>query len=101
MPRSFYLVIWVQFIAAIADNALLIVAIARLMEIGAALWIIPLLKLGFTLSYVFLAPLVGPLADAWPKGRVMFLANSLKACAVLTLLTGADPVLVMAIAGWV
>ncbi len=99
MPRSFYLVIWVQFIAAIADNALLIVAIARLMEIGAALWIIPLLKLGFTLSYVFLAPLVGPLADAWPKGRVMFLANSLKACAVLTLLTGADPVLVMAIAG--
>ncbi len=99
MPRSFYLVIAVQFIAALADNALLIVAIARLVEIDAALWIIPLLKLGFTLSYVFLAPFVGPLADAWPKGRVMFLANSLKACAVLALLFGADPILVMAIAG--
>ncbi len=99
MPRSFHLVIWVQFIAALADNALLIVSIARLVEIDAALWMIPLLKLSFTLSYVFLAPLVGTLADAWPKGRVMFLANSLKACAVLALLFGADPVLVMAIAG--
>ncbi len=99
MPRSFYLVIWVQFIAALADNALLIVTIARLVEIDAALWLIPLLKLGFTLSYVFLAPLVGPLADSWPKGRIMFLANSLKACAVIALLVGADPVLVMAIAG--
>ena len=99
MPRAFYLVIAAQFVSALADNALLIVAIARLMELATAPWTIPLLKLCFTLCYVFLAPFTGPLADAWPKGRVMLLANAWKTCAVFALLLGADPLLAMAIAG--
>jgi MFS family permease len=99
MPRAFYLVIAAQFLSALADNALLILAIARLTELAAAAWLVPLLKLSFTLCYVFLAPFTGPLADAWPKGRVMLLANSWKACAVFALLAGADPALAMGIAG--
>ena len=99
LPSSFHRVITAQFVSALADNALLIVAIARLMELASADWTVPLLKLSFTLCYVFLAPLVGPLADARPKAQVMMLANGLKACAVLSLLAGADPALALAIAG--
>ncbi|WP_394788801.1 lysophospholipid transporter LplT [Rhodoferax sp.] len=97
--RPFHRVIAVQFVSALADNALLIVAIARLLELAAADWTIPLLKLSFTLCYVFLAPFVGPLADAWPKGRVMVAANLLKLLAACLLLGGADPLLVLAVAG--
>lgn len=89
----------VQFIAALADNILLIVAIARLDELSAALWTVPLLKLSFVLSYVLLAPFVGPLADAWRKGRVMLGANVLKLLAVLVMLSGQHPLYALALAG--
>jgi MFS transporter, LPLT family, lysophospholipid transporter len=46
-----------------------------------------------------LAPFVGPLADAFLKGRVMLMANFLKVCAVLLLATGADPTLAIGLAG--
>ncbi len=100
MPAAFFIVLAVQFISTVADNALLIVAIARLIEQSADAWLIPILKLSFTLFYVLLAPLVGPLADAFPKGRVMVWANFLKICAVTLLLTGLDPVLALACAGF-
>ena len=68
MPAAFYLVLGVQFLSTLADNAFLIVAIARVLELDGAAWLIPLLKISFTLFYVLLAPFVGPLADAFPKG---------------------------------
>ena len=98
MP-AFYRVIAVQFVSALADNALLIVAIARMLELAAEAWTVPLLKLSFTLCYVFLAPFVGALADAWPKGRVMVAANLLKALAAALLVAGSDPMLALALAG--
>jgi MFS family permease len=99
MPRSFYLLVAVQFISTIADNAFLIVSIARVIELSSADWVIPILKLGFTVFYVILAPFVGPLADAIPKGRVMMFANSLKVGAVLLLLGGVDPTLSLLFGG--
>jgi LPLT family lysophospholipid transporter-like MFS transporter len=99
MPRSFYVLICVQFFSALADNALLIVAIARMVELESAPWLIPMLKLCFVVCYVALAPLVGHMADLWPKGRVMMAANSLKCLAALSLLLGFDPLGVLALAG--
>ena len=99
MPRTFYLVLAVQFISTLADNALLIVAIARVMELGSPGWIIPVIKISFTLFYVVLAPLAGPLADAFPKGRVMLAANLLKLCATCSMVVGVDPALAIAVAG--
>jgi len=99
MPRNFYLVLAVQFFSTLADNAFLIVAIARVIELASADWIIPVLKLSFTMFYVLLAPGVGPLADAFPKGRVMLLANFLKVCAVVLMLVGLDPVVAIGLAG--
>jgi len=100
MPRAFYVLLAVQFVSTLADNAFLIVAIARVMELAEADWRIPLLKIGFTLFYVLLAPLVGPLADAFPKGRVMVLSNALKVVAMVLLLQGVDPLLAIVVAGW-
>ena len=100
MPTAFYLVLGVQFLSTLADNAFLIVAIARVMELSGPAWLIPLLKISFTLFYVLLAPFVGPLADAMPKGRVMLLANALKVAALLLLLSGCDPVLAIGLAGF-
>jgi len=100
MPRSFFLILGVQFLSTVADNAFLIVAIARVMELDGPAWIIPLLKISFTVSYVVLAPFVGPLADAFRKGRVMLFSNALKAVAVGLLLAGVDPVLCIGLAGF-
>jgi MFS family permease len=99
MPRNFYFLLAVQFISTLADNAFLIVAIARVIELAAADWMIPILKLSFIMFYVLLAPFVGPLSDAIPKGRVMLIANFLKVCAVLLMLAGVDPVVAIGIAG--
>ena len=99
MPRAFYLLLSVQFISTLADSAFLIVAIARVMELAAAAWLVPVLKISFTLFYVLLAPFVGPLADAFPKGRVMLASNILKVLAMVILLGGADPVIAIGLAG--
>jgi len=99
MPRAFILLMAVQFISTLADNAFLIVAIARVLELSGPGWLIPLLKIGSTLFYVVLAPFVGPLADAFPKGRVMLLANAIKVVAMVVLLAGGDPVMAIGLAG--
>src|SRR6478672_7463205 len=78
MARGFYTILAAQFFSALADNALLFVAIALLKVLHAPEWQTPVLQVFFVLSYIVLAPFVGPLADAMPKGRVMFLANTVK-----------------------
>ena len=78
MKKGFYTIIFAQFFSSLADNALLIVAISILVDMLAPSWMTPLLKLFFTISYVFLAPFVGPFADSIEKGKVMFLTNSIK-----------------------
>ena len=85
MKRGFYTIMAAQFFSSLADNALLIAAIAQLLELDGPAWMIPLLKFFFTVSYVALAAFVGAFADAIPKGRVMFITNTIKiaGCALL------------------
>lgn len=73
---------------------------ALLAQRGLPLWWAPLLKFGFTLSYVVLAPFVGPLADAVPKARLMTWMNAVKVLGVLGLLLGLHPVAAFAIVGF-
>ncbi|MFS2215016.1 lysophospholipid transporter LplT [Telluria sp. Tellsp104] len=68
----------VQLLTALADNALVIVALALLAERGAPVWMDPSLRIALYLSYVLLAPLAGMLADALPKGRLIVLVNLVK-----------------------
>jgi MFS family permease len=100
MPQGFYALIAAQFTSALADNALLIVTIALLVQQGLPGWWAPLLKFGFTLSYVFLAPWVGPLADAMPKARLMAWMNGVKVIGVASLLAGLHPVAAFVIVGF-
>ncbi len=100
MPPGFHALIAAQFTSALADNALLIVTIALLLQQGLPGWWAPLLKFGFTLSYVFLAPWVGPLADAMPKARLMSWMNGVKVIGVATLLAGLHPVAAFVIVGF-
>ena len=99
MTRGIGFLIAAQFVSGLADNALLIVAMARLAEAGQNAWLAPLLKAVFTLAYVLLAPLVGALADRWPKARVMLAANGLKAAGCALMALAVDPLLAFAIAG--
>jgi hypothetical protein len=99
MNRSFYTIMAAQFFSSLADNALLIAAIALLVQLDAPDWMTPLLKLFFVLSYVLLAAFVGAFADSRPKGNVMFITNTIKFVGCAVMLFGSHPLLSYAIVG--
>jgi LPLT family lysophospholipid transporter-like MFS transporter len=78
MNRGFYTVIIAQTFSSLADNALFIAAIALIHQLEGPVWVPPLIKWGVAASYVLLAPFVGAIADAYPKGKVMFTTNAFK-----------------------
>jgi MFS transporter, LPLT family, lysophospholipid transporter len=97
--RGFYIIMAAQFFSSLADNALLVAAIALLMQADAPSWLTPYLKFFFVASYVVLAPYVGAFADRLPKGQVMFLANSVKIVGCVLMLWGMDPLAAYAVVG--
>lgn len=99
MPFGFYIIMAAQFFSALADNALLIVAIAALREMHAPAAYEPLLKTFFTVSYVALAAFVGAFADSMPKGRVMFISNAIKVIGCAMMLFHVHPLLAYAVVG--
>jgi MFS transporter, LPLT family, lysophospholipid transporter len=99
MNFGFYIILTAQFLSALADNALLFAAIALLKELAAPDWHTPLLQEFFVISYILLAPFVGPLADAIPKGRVMFVSNAVKFVGCLAILFGMPPLYAYGIVG--
>ncbi|PKO92404.1 MAG: lysophospholipid transporter LplT [Betaproteobacteria bacterium HGW-Betaproteobacteria-10] len=99
MPFGFYIIMAAQFFSALADNALLITAIAALREMQAPAEYEPLLKTFFTLSYVLLAAFVGAFADSMPKWRVMFISNAIKIIGCSMMFWGAHPLVAYAVVG--
>src|SRR3972149_8197408 len=91
--RGFALIMAPHFFSPLADNALLVAAIALLMQADAPSWLTPYLKFFFVVSYVALAPYVGAFADRLPKGQVMFIADSIKILGCVTMLWGSHPLL--------
>ncbi len=67
-----------QFLSALADNALLFAALGLVRKLHYPAWSGPLIQEFFVAAYILLAPFVGALADAQPKGRVMAIANAAK-----------------------
>ena len=88
-----------QFFSSLADNALFVVAVELLRQSGAPSWQPAALVPMFALFYVVLAPFVGALADARPKGNVMFISNAIKVAGCLMMLFGSHPLLAYAIVG--
>jgi LPLT family lysophospholipid transporter-like MFS transporter len=100
MNRGFYNIMAAQFFSSLADNALLIAAIALLISMKSPPWMTPLLKLFFVLSYVLLAAFVGAFADALPKGRVMFITNLIKIAGCALMFFSVHPLLAYAVVGF-
>jgi hypothetical protein len=99
MSTGFYIIMAAQFFSALADNALLIAAIAILRDMQAPAAYEPLLKTFFTVSYVALAAFVGAFADSMPKWRVMFISNGIKILGCSLMFFDVHPLLAYAVVG--
>lgn len=87
-----------QFLSALADNALLIAAIAIVKSRGLP-GLVPALQECFVVPFILLAPFVGAIADAWPKGRVMLVSNSVKLVGAALMMSGLHPLAAYALVG--
>ena len=99
MKNGFYTLLIAQFLSALADNALLFAAIALLAELNSPDWHTPLLQQFFVISYIALAPFVGSIADAFPKGSVMFFSNLVKVAGCIAMIFGMPPLYAYGIVG--
>ena len=99
MKKGFHTIMSAQFFSSLADNALFVAAVELLRTSGAPEWQRAALVPMFALFYVVLAPFVGAFADAVPKGKVMFISNSIKVVGCLMMLFGTHPLAAYAIVG--
>ena len=99
MKRGFYTIMSAQFFSSLADNALFVAAVQLLRSSGSDEWQQAALIPMFALFYVVLAPFVGAVADALPKGRVMLYSNGIKIVGCLIMLFGNHPLISYAIVG--
>jgi MFS family permease len=99
MKKGFYTIMSAQFFSSLADNALFIAAVELIRTSGGATWQAAALVPMFALFYVIFAPFVGAIADAVPKGKVMFVSNLIKVIGCLLMLFGTHPLLSYAIVG--
>ncbi|MBI5256690.1 MAG: lysophospholipid transporter LplT [Burkholderiales bacterium] len=99
MKKGFHTIMSAQFFSSLADNALTVAAIELLRSNQAPAWQVPALAVMFALFYVLLAPFVGAFADAVPKGKVMFISNSIKVVGCLMMLFGSHPLISYAVVG--
>ena len=99
MSPGFYIIMAAQFFSSLADNALLVAAIALLMQSDSPGWLTPYLKFFFVISYVILAPYVGAFADRLPKGQVMLISNTIKIVGCAMMLFNVNPLIAYAMVG--
>ena len=99
MSFGFYIIMAAQFFSSLADNALLVAAIALLIQSDSPTWLTPYLKFFFVISYVALAPYVGAFADRLPKGHVMFVSNLIKIVGCVLMLFEVNPLAAYALVG--
>jgi LPLT family lysophospholipid transporter-like MFS transporter len=88
--RGMLAVLLAQFLSAMADNAVLIVAIAIVKNHGLT-QMVPFLQEAFVLPFILLAPFVGQVADGFSKGTVMLWANFMKLVGAVLMACGVNP----------
>jgi len=100
MNKQIYPLLIAQFLSAFADNAIIFVVIAMVMQSHIlATWYIPALQSVFLVAFVVFAPWVGGLADSHAKSRVLLVANLIKAAGALLLLCKIEPLVAYCIVG--
>lgn len=91
-------VLLAQFLSALADNAILITAIA-IVKMQGLQNLVPLLQESFVVPFILLAPFVGQIADRFPKGYVMLAGNLLKLSGALGMMLSLNPLTAYGIIG--
>lgn len=100
MNRGLYSLLVAQFLTAFADNAILFIAIAMVLNApGTGSWYIPALQSAFLVAFVVLAPWVGPYADSRPKAVVLMIGNLLKGVGAILILFGLEPLFAYTLVG--
>jgi LPLT family lysophospholipid transporter-like MFS transporter len=100
MKPAFFAIVGAQFFSSLADSALFILCVSLITALSFPGWMTPMLKMGFVLSYILLAPFAGAFADMFPKGRVMLVTNTIKMFGCALILTKANPLLAYGIVGF-
>jgi MFS family permease len=100
MKPTFFAIVGAQFFSTLADSALFILCVSLVTTLAFPAWMTPLLKMGFVLSYILLAPFAGAFADRFPKGRVMLVTNTVKMLGCSLILAKANPLLAYGIVGF-
>jgi MFS family permease len=100
MKPTFFAIVGAQFFSSLADSALFILCVSMITTLAFPDWMTPLLKMGFVLSYILLAPFAGAFADMFPKGRVMLVTNTIKMFGCSLILAKANPLLAYGIVGF-
>jgi len=99
VSRAVAVLLGAQFLTAFADNAILFTAIAMLIEAPRGDWYVPALQASFLVSFVALAPWLGPLADRRSKPHVLLIGNVLKAGGAGLMFAGVEPLMAYALVG--
>jgi len=100
MSPAFFAIVGAQFFSTLADSALFILCVSLISTLAFPEWMTPMLKMGFVLSYILLAPFAGAFADTFPKGRVMLATNTIKMVGCSLILAKANPLLAYGIVGF-
>jgi LPLT family lysophospholipid transporter-like MFS transporter len=100
MKPAFFAIVGAQFFSSLADSALFILCVSLVTTLAFPEWMTPMLKMGFVLSYILLAPFAGAFADMFPKGRVMLVTNTIKMFGCTLILAKANPLLAYGIVGF-
>ena len=99
MKKGFYTIMSAQFFSSLADNALLVGAIELLKSTQAPAVAGAGVDADVRAVLRAAGALVGAFADAVPKGRVMFVSNTIKVVGCLLMLFGGHPLLAYAVVG--
>ena len=100
MTRGLIALLVSQFLTAFCDNAILFTVIAIVLQNDQSVgWYVPAMQSVFLLSFVFLAPWVGPFADKQSKPRVLIIGNLLKTAGALLILLNVEPLIAYALVG--
>lgn len=92
LSRAMFALLAAQFFSAMGDNVVLVTAIALVKSQGQP-GQVPWLQDAFVVPYILLAPFVGTLADAFPKGAVMLVSNLAKLAGAIAMTLGLNPLL--------
>ncbi|HFD80737.1 MAG TPA: lysophospholipid transporter LplT [Gammaproteobacteria bacterium] len=100
MNRGVFGLLVAQFLSAFADNAILFVAIAMVLQGEySGEWYIPALQSVFLVAFVVVAPWVGAFADSRSKPLVLIVGNLVKTLGIGLILLDVDPLIAYTIVG--